>query len=64
MRSRRHDAPGAPDSFELDEQYAGGHLFHGNGVVCSDGGIAMIALVVRRHCDYEHDAGQRVGTDA
>ncbi len=66
MRAKRHDAPGAPDSFELDINNTLVSFFstvtplvwRGGRGDCHDragGG---------RHRDHEHDAGQRERADA
>ena len=66
MRSRRHDAPGKPDSFEAETNQSflsiwanlSGTFFHGGG------GAGFDFADCGRRGDYEHHAGFGNGTDA
>ncbi len=66
VRSRRHDAPGAPDSFELDTNNTLVGFF--SMVTQSFGAVAGASCSDLagggRHRDHEHHAGERDGADA
>ena len=66
MRSQRHDAPGAPDSFELDTNNTLVGFFGDDYEIVWGGGGGDCADLAGggRHCDYEHHAGERDGADA
>ena len=66
MRSQRHDAPGAPQSFELDTNNTLVGFFSDRDELVWRGGRGHRADLAgrRRHRDYEHHAGERDRADA